>query len=78
MVLSIFIFLAIIYAIPIICASLFVNKINAPFRDSKVVERAGELVEKGYNVFIFRGKEHLKFVTEELHMKYSISCEVLS
>ena len=77
-VLAIFIFLAIIYAIPIACASLFVIKINALFRDSKVVERAGELVEKGYNVFIFRGKEHLKFVTEELRKKYSISCEVLS
>jgi len=77
-VLAIFIFLAIIYAIPIACASLFVNKINALFRDSKVIEMTRELLEKGYNVFIFRGKEHLKFVTEELHMKYSISCEVLS
>jgi len=45
------------------------------FRDSKVVRRAKELIEMGYDVLIVRGKRHVPFLKSELQ-KHSIICEV--
>jgi hypothetical protein len=56
------------------CVTQFNEDIN-DFRDSKVVRRAKELIEMGYNVLIVRGKKHVPFLTSELQ-KHSIICEV--
>jgi hypothetical protein len=52
----------------------FVSEINRSFRDPKVIERARELIERGYNVLIVRGSEHKDFIIRGLQ-KYSIDCK---
>jgi len=54
----------------------FVPEISRSFRDPKVIERARELIERGYNVLIVRGCEHKDFIIEGLQ-KYSIDCKVI-
>jgi hypothetical protein len=53
---------------------LFVSEINRSFRDPKVIERARELIERGYNVLIVRGCKHKSFIIRGLQ-KYSINCK---
>jgi len=48
--------------------------INNSFRDPKVIERARELIERGYNVLIVRGSNHKDFIIGGLQ-KYSIDCK---
>jgi len=48
--------------------------INNSFRDPKVIERARELIERGYNVLIVRGSCHKDFIIGGLQ-KYSIDCK---
>jgi hypothetical protein len=48
--------------------------INNSFRDPKVIERARELIERGYNVLIVRGSYHKDFIIGGLQ-KYSIDCK---
>jgi hypothetical protein len=57
-------------------SKLFVSEINRSFRDPKVIERARELIERGYNVLIVRGCNHEDFIIEGLQ-KYSINCKVI-
>jgi hypothetical protein len=54
----------------------FVPEISRSFRDPKVIERAKELIERGYNVLIVRGCDHKDFIVEGLQ-KYSINCKVI-
>jgi len=61
---------------PIATFALFVSRINNSFRDPKVIERARELIERGYNVLIVRGCKHKDFIIEGLQ-KYSIDCKVI-
>jgi hypothetical protein len=61
---------------PIATFKLFVSRINNSFRDPKVIERARELIERGYNVLIVRGCNHKDFIIEGLQ-KYSIDCKVI-
>jgi len=49
---------------PIATFALFVSRINNSFRDPKVIERARELIERGYNVLIVRGCKHKDFIIE--------------
>jgi len=53
-----------------------VPEISRSFRDPKVIERARELIERGYNVLIVRGCDHKDFIIEGLQ-KYSINCKVI-
>ena len=62
--------------IPIATFKRFVSRINNSFRDPKVIERARELIERGYNVLIIRGCDHKNFIIEGLQ-KYSINCKVI-
>jgi len=73
--------IVIVTAVPIITLSLFVlgcNRlllgINRSFRDPKVIERARELIERGYNVLIVRGSNHKDFIIRGLQ-KYSVDCK---
>ena len=73
--------IVIVTAVPIIALSLFVlgcNRlllgINRSFRDPKVIERARELIERGYNVLIVRGSNHKDFIIRGLQ-KYSVDCK---
>ncbi|MDT7867906.1 MAG: hypothetical protein RQ853_05790 [Acidianus sp.] len=50
--------------------------INNSFRDPKVIERARELIERGYNVLIVRGSYHKDFIIRGLQ-KYSIDCKIV-
>jgi hypothetical protein len=61
---------------PIATFALFVSRIKNSFRDPKVIERARELIERGYNVLIVRGCEHKDFIIKRLQ-KYSIDCKVI-
>jgi len=61
---------------PIATFALFVSSINNSFRDPRVIERARELIERGYNVLIVRGCKHKDFIIEGLQ-KYSIDCKVI-
>jgi len=61
---------------PIVTLALFVSRINNSFRDLKVIERARELIERGYNVLILRGCDHKDFIIRGLQ-KYSINCKVI-
>jgi hypothetical protein len=64
-------------ATPIVTLLIFVRfEINDSFRDPKVIERARELIERGYNVLIVRGSDHKDFIIKELQ-KYSINCKVI-
>jgi len=54
----------------------FVPEISRSFRDPKVIERARELIERGYNVLIVRGCDHKDFIIRGLQ-KYSIDCKVI-
>jgi hypothetical protein len=65
----------IVIAVPIVTLALFVFfGINNSFRDPKVIERARELIERGYNVLIARGSNHKSFIIRGLQ-KYSINCK---
>jgi predicted transcriptional regulator len=50
------------------CSRSFIRGINI-FRDTKVVERVCELVAKGYNVLVVKGKRHVKFIAQELQKR---------
>jgi len=50
------------------CGGTFVKEAN-DVRDTKVVERVCELVAKGYNVLVVRGKRHVKFIAQELQKR---------
>jgi len=50
------------------CQVTFVKEAN-DVRDTKVVERVCELVAKGYNVLVVRGKRHVKFIAQELQKR---------
>jgi predicted transcriptional regulator len=50
------------------CRRTFMDEAN-DVRDSKVVERVCELVAKGYNVLVVRGKRHVKFIAQELQKR---------
>jgi len=50
------------------CQRTFISEANN-IRDSKVVERCCELVAKGYNVLVVRGKRHVKFIAQELQKR---------
>jgi hypothetical protein len=81
LIIQIVIFIVIATAIvtpvtPIATFKLFVSRINNSFRDPKVIERARELIERGYNVLIVRGCDHKDFIIEGLQ-KYSINCKVI-
>jgi len=52
----------------------FVPEISRSFRDPKVIERARELIERGYNVLIVRGSNHKDFIIRGLQ-KYSVDCK---
>jgi hypothetical protein len=66
----------IVIAVPFATLALFVSIINNSFRDPKVIERARELIERGYNVLIVRGGNHKDFIIRGLQ-KYSINCKVI-
>jgi hypothetical protein len=73
--------IVIVIAVPIVTLALFVlgcNRlllgINRSFRDPKVIERARELIERGYNVLIVRGSNHKDFIIRGLQ-KYSVDCK---
>jgi hypothetical protein len=67
----------IVIVVPIITLVEFLfskRGINNSFRDPKVIERARELIERGYNVLIVRGSHHKDFIIRGLQ-KYSINCK---
>jgi hypothetical protein len=51
-----------------LCRETFMREANN-IRDSKVVERVCELVAKRYNVLVVRGKQHVKFIAQELQKR---------
>jgi hypothetical protein len=64
-----------IAGIPIILIAPFINAAMT-LRDTKLINRAQELVSQGHKVLIVRGENHVKYIVGELR-KRGIECKVL-
>jgi hypothetical protein len=65
-----------IAGIPIILIAPFINAATT-IRDTKLINRAQELVSQGHKVLIVRGKGHVEYIVGELRRR-GVECEVLS
>jgi hypothetical protein len=64
-----------IAGIPIILTAPFINTATT-LRDTKLINRAQELVSQGHKVLIVRGENHVKYIVGELRRR-GVECEVL-
>ena len=65
-----------IAGIPIILIAPFINAAMT-LRDTKLINRAQELVSQGHKVLIVRGERHVKYIVGELRRR-GVECEVLN
>jgi hypothetical protein len=65
-----------IAGIPIILIAPFINAATT-IRDTKLINRAQELINQGYKVLVVRGKGHVEYIVGELRRR-GVECEVLS
>jgi uncharacterized integral membrane protein len=65
-----------IAGIPIILIAPFINAAMT-LRDTKLINRAQELVSQGHKVLIVRGERHVEYIVGELRRR-GVECEVLS
>jgi hypothetical protein len=65
-----------IAGIPIILIAPFINAAMT-LRDTKLINRAQELVSQGHKVLIVRGERHVDYIVGELRRR-DVECEDLS
>jgi Na+/melibiose symporter-like transporter len=65
-----------IVGIPIILIAPFISAATT-IRDTKLINRAQELISQGHKVLIVRGKGHVEYIVGELRRR-GVECEVLS